>query len=49
MHELIAALAGLPFLLEDAVHSADRTEVLAFIEQGGLHSGRGAVLESLLM
>ena len=49
MDELIATFAGLSLLLEDAVHGADRTEVLAFVEQGGLHGGGGAVLEALLM
>ncbi len=49
MNELIAALAGLPLLFEDAVHGANRAEVLAFVQQGGLHGRRGAVLESLFM
>jgi hypothetical protein len=47
--ELIATFAGLALLLEDAVHGADRTEVLAFVEQGGLYGSGRAVLESLLM
>src|ERR1700691_3882254 len=35
MDELIAALARLPLLFQDAVHSARRAEVLAFVQQGG--------------
>jgi hypothetical protein len=34
MNELIAALAGFSLLLEDAVHGANRAEVLAFVQQG---------------
>jgi hypothetical protein len=49
MDELIAALARLPLLFEDAVHGACRTEVLAFVQQGGLHNCRRAVLEPLFM
>jgi hypothetical protein len=49
MNELIAALARLSLLLEDAVHGARRAEVLAFVQQGGLHGCRRAVLESLFM
>jgi hypothetical protein len=49
MNELIAALPGLSLLLEDAVHGAGRAEVLAFVQQGGLNGGGGAVLESLFM
>jgi hypothetical protein len=49
MNELIAALAGLSLLLEDAVHGAGRAEVLALVQQGGLHGCGGAILESLFM
>ena len=49
MNELIAAFARLALLFEDAVHGADRAEILAFIEQGGLDGGGRAILESLFM
>jgi len=49
MNELIAALAGFSLLLEDAVHGANRAEVLAFVQQGGLHGRRRAVLKSLFV
>src|SRR5205085_360813 len=49
MHELIAALTRFALLLQDAIHGARRAEVLAFVKQGGLHGGRGAVLEALFM
>jgi hypothetical protein len=49
MNELIAALAGFSLPVEDAVHGANRAEVLAFIQQGGLHGCRRAVLESLFV
>jgi hypothetical protein len=49
MNELIATLAGFPLLLEDTVHGANRTQVLTFVQQGGLHGRRRAVLESLFM
>ena len=49
MHELVAALAGFADLLEEAVHGASRAEVLAFVQQGGLHGGRRTILESLFM
>jgi hypothetical protein len=49
MNELIAALAGFSLLVEDAVHGASRAEVLAFVQQGGLHGCRRAVLESFLV
>src|ERR1017187_3027008 len=49
MHELIAALARLPLLFQDAVHGAGRAEILAFVQQGGLHGRRRAVLESIFM
>ena len=49
MDELIAALASFSLLLEDAVHGANRAEILAFVQQGSLHGCRRAVLESLFM
>jgi hypothetical protein len=49
MDELIAALARLTLLLQDAVHGARRAEVLAFIQECGLYGCRRAVLESLFM
>ena len=49
MNELVAALAGFPLLLEDAVHGANRAEVLAFVQQRSLRGCRRAVLESLFM
>jgi len=49
MNELIAALAGFSLQLEDAVHGANRAEVLAFVQQGGLHGCGRAVLKSLFM
>lgn len=41
MTELIAALAKLAGLLEDAVHGADRAEVGAFVQRGGKDLGGG--------
>ena len=48
MSELIAAFAGCAAVLsQNAVHGADRAEILAFVEQGGLNGGGGAILEAL--
>src|SRR4051794_18449820 len=49
MYELIAALARLSLLFQDAVHGTSRTEVLPFVQQSGLHGCRRAVLESIFM
>jgi hypothetical protein len=49
MDELIAALAKLALLFQDAIHGVRRAEVLAFVQQGGLHGCRRAVLESFFM
>ena len=49
MHRLIAALVGFPGLFEEAIHRASRTEILAFVQQGGLHGGRRTILETLVM
>jgi hypothetical protein len=45
--ELVASLAGLPCLGQDAVHGALRGEVGALVEQGGHDLGRGGVAEPL--
>ena len=44
---LVAALAGLPGLGQDAVHRALRGEVDALVQQGGDHLGWGGVAEPL--
>jgi hypothetical protein len=49
MNELIAALAGLALVFEDAVHGAGRAEVLAFVQQGGLNGCGRTVLKSLFV
>jgi hypothetical protein len=49
MLKLIAALAGFPGLFEEAIHRAGRTEILAFVQQGGMHGGRRTILETLVM
>ena len=49
MDALFPAVAGFARLLEDAVHRADGTQKRTFIQQGGLHSGRCAILEPSLM
>src|SRR6266542_2502045 len=49
MHELITALAGFSGLFEEAVHGAGRTEVLAFVQQGGLYGGWRTILKTLIM
>ena len=45
MGELVASLAGLPGLGQEAVHGPLRGEVGALVEQGGDHLGRGGVAE----
>ena len=45
--ELVASLAGLPGLGQDAVHGPLRGEVDALIQQGGHDLGRGGVAEPL--
>src|ERR1035437_8993649 len=49
MNKLVAALARFALVFEDAVHGAGRAEVLAFVQQGGLDGGGGAVLKSLFV
>src|SRR5450755_2694368 len=49
MRELIAALAGLAFLFEQAIHGADGAEILSFIEQRRINSGWRAILEAFAM
>jgi hypothetical protein len=39
--ELVASLAGLPGVGQDAIHGPLRGEVGALIQQGGDHLGRG--------
>jgi hypothetical protein len=46
---LIAAFASFVVLFEQAMHAADRAEILAFIEQRRINSGRRAVLESFFV
>ena len=47
MTELIAALAKLAGLLEDAVYGADRAQVSAFVQRGGEDLCRWLVTEAL--
>jgi hypothetical protein len=49
MSQLIAALAGLAALFEQAIHGANRAVILAFIEQGRINSGWRAVLKTLFV
>jgi hypothetical protein len=49
MNELVAALARLSLVFENAVHGAGRAEVLAFVQQGGLNGGGRTVLKSLFV
>ena len=50
VHELIPPFAGLAFLFEeDAVHGASGAIVVTFVQQGGLHGCRRAVLKTLFM
>src|SRR3954447_10795196 len=49
MNKLIATLTRFSFLFQNPVYGADRAEILALIQQGGLHGGRRAVLETLFM
>ena len=46
MGELIAALARFAFLFEQAIHGANRAEILSFIEQRRINSGGRAILEA---
>src|SRR5674476_1681425 len=49
MNELVAAVARLSLVFEDAIHGAGRAEVLAFVQQGGLNGGGRTVLKSLFV
>lgn len=49
MDALFPAVAGFARMLEDPVHRADGTQKLTFIQQGGLHGGRRAILKTFLM
>jgi hypothetical protein len=49
MSELIAAFAGLAPLFEQALHGADRAEILSFIEQRRINSGWRAIPEAFAM
>src|SRR5260370_12813187 len=49
MRQLIATLAGFAALLEQAIHGPDRTVILPFIEQSGINSGGGAILEAFFV
>src|SRR4030067_333401 len=47
MPPLVASLADFLVCLQDAVHSAPVAQVLAFIQQLGIHLAWGVVLEAL--
>src|SRR5260370_24924531 len=49
MSELIAAFAGFATPFEQAIHGADRAEILSFIEQRRINSGGRAILEAFSM
>jgi hypothetical protein len=49
MHELPAAFVQFPLLLENPVHGAGRTKILAFVQQSGLDGGRSSILEAFCM
>src|SRR5207237_10200065 len=49
MRQLIAALANLAVLVEQAIHGANRAVILAFIEQRRINSGCGAILETFFV
>src|ERR1019366_3227821 len=49
MNDLIAALAGLSLILQDAVHGANGAMILALIEHRGVNRGGRRVLKTLLM
>jgi hypothetical protein len=49
MSPLIATFASFAMLFEQAMHTADRAEILAFIEQRRINSGRGAILETFFV
>src|SRR5437879_12965274 len=49
MRQLIAALANLALLVEQAIHGANRAVILAFIEQRRINSGWVAILETFFV
>src|SRR5215467_225730 len=49
MRQLIAALAHLAALGEQAIHGANRAVILAFVEQRRINSGWGAILETFFV
>jgi hypothetical protein len=49
MNELVAALARLALVFQNAVHGAGRAEVLAFVQQGGLNGCGRTVLKPLFV
>src|ERR1700675_3931185 len=49
MRQLIAALANLTLLVEQAIHGANRAVILPFIEQRRINSGWRTILETLFM
>src|SRR5260370_12307245 len=49
MSELIEAFAGCATPFEQAIHGADRAEILSFIEQRRINSGGRAILEAFSM
>ena len=48
MAQLVAAFVDFMVVIEEAVHGADRAEVDALVEQGGVDFGRGKVGEARL-
>src|SRR5260370_40727451 len=49
MRQLIAALANLAVLVEQAIHGAYRAVILAFIEQRRINSGWRTILETFFV
>ena len=49
MRQLIAALANLAVLVEQAIHGANRAVILAFIEQRRINSGWRTILETFFV
>ena len=45
MGQLVAALVRFAVLVEHSIHGADRSVVLAFIEQRGIHGGGRTIPE----
>jgi hypothetical protein len=49
MTKLVSALSDLVMLSQDPVHGALRAQILPFIEQTGIHLGRGLIAKPLLV